>query len=141
MTDLSTRTRAWNAAMTATPGELDLVISPAAVQGVIPEALRGGRHLQNGPGWTQIGDRLAHPFDGHGLVRALSFSADGGARLHSRFVRTPAYQAERAAGKVVYRGLGTNRSEWPWQNWWARRCATSRTPRSCRGCTSSTISS
>ena len=117
MTAISARTRAWNAAMTATPGELDLVVPPASVRGVVPEALRGGRHLQNGPGWTQIGDRLAHPFDGHGLVRALSFSEDGGARLHSRFVRTPAYEAERAANKIVYRGLGTNRSAWMWRNW------------------------
>ena len=96
VTAISARTRAWNAAMTATPGELDLVVPPASVRGVVPEALRGGRHLQNGPGWTQIGDRLAHPFDGHGLVRALSFTDDGGARLYSRFVRTPAYEAERA---------------------------------------------
>ncbi len=116
---MSARARAWNAAMTATPGELDLVIAPAAVRGAIPPELRGGRHLQNGPGWTQIGDRLAHPFDGHGFARALDFSADGGARLRSRFVRTPAYEAERAAGRIVYRGLGTNRSDHMWGNWFA----------------------
>ena len=119
MTELSARARAWNAAMTATPGELDLAVPAASVRGVIPEPLRGGRHLQNGPGWTKIGDRLAHPFDGHGFVRALSFSADGGARLRSRFVRTPAYEAEHAAGRIVYRGLGTNPSDWMWHNWFA----------------------
>jgi len=105
--------------MTATPGELDLAVPPAAVRGAIPPELRGGRHLQNGPGWTLIGDRLAHPFDGHGFARSLTFTGDGGARLRSRFVRTPAYEAERAAGKIVYRGLGTNRSEFPWGNWFA----------------------
>lgn len=119
MTEMSARSRAWNAVMTATPGELDLAVPRDAVRGAIPPELRGGRHLQNGPGWTKIGDRLAHPFDGHGFARSLTFTADGGARLRSRFVRTPAYEAERAAGKIVYRGLGTNRSDHMWGNWFA----------------------
>ncbi len=113
------RARSWNAVMTATPGELDISIPPSSVRGTIPPALRGGRHLQNGPGWTKIGDRLAHPFDGHGLVRSLTFTQGGGAELRSRFVHTPAYDAERAAGKLVYRGLGTNPSESTWRNLFA----------------------
>jgi carotenoid cleavage dioxygenase-like enzyme len=101
------RAEAWNTVMTAEPGELDLEIPASAIEGRIPADLAGGRHLQNGPGWTKIGGRLAHPFDGHGVVRALELTKDGGARLKSRFVRTPAYLAERAAGKLVYKGLGT----------------------------------
>ncbi len=97
--------------MTATPGELDISIPAASVRGTIPAPLRGGRHLQNGPGWTRIGGRLAHPFDGHGLVRSLTFTQGGGAELRSRFVRTPAYEAERVAGEIVHRGLGTNPSD------------------------------
>jgi all-trans-8'-apo-beta-carotenal 15,15'-oxygenase len=112
----SVRAKAWNAAMTATPGELDLEIPASAVEGKIPPELVGGRHLQNGPGWTKIGDRLAHPFDGHGLVRSLSFTPGGGARFRSRFVKTPAYVAERAAGRLVHKGLGTNVGASPLRN-------------------------
>ncbi len=110
------RASAWNAVMTATPGEGSFEIPASAIEGVMPPELAGGRHLQNGPGWTKIGDRLAHPFDGHGLVRALSFTKDGGARFRSRFVQTPAYVAERAAGKLVHKGLGTNISNSPLRN-------------------------
>ena len=116
MSASSARTRAWNAAMTAHPGELDLQIPKAAIDGAIPPALYGGRHLQNGPGWTKIGERLAHPFDGHGLVRALQFKRDGSAEFRSRFVQTPAYVAERAAGHLVHRGLGTNPTDSMWRN-------------------------
>jgi carotenoid cleavage dioxygenase-like enzyme len=103
-----TRAAAWNAVMTAEPGELELEIPASAIEGTLPRELAGGRHLQNGPGWTKIGGRLAHPFDGHGLVRSLTFTADGGAHFRSRFVKTPAYLAERAAGRLVHKGLGTN---------------------------------
>ena len=119
MTAMLSRARSWNAVMTATPGECDISIPAASVRGTIPAALRGGRHLQNGPGWTKIGDRLAHPFDGHGLVRSLTFTQGGGAELRSRFVHTPAYDAERAAGRLVYRGLGTNPTESMWKNLFA----------------------
>jgi carotenoid cleavage dioxygenase-like enzyme len=102
--------------MTAEPGELELEIPASAIEGALPRELAGGRHLQNGPGWTRIGGRLAHPFDGHGLVRSLQFTQDGGARFRSRFVRTPAYVAERAAGGLVHKGLGTNVSDSPLRN-------------------------
>ncbi len=111
-----TRADAWNVVMTAQPGELDIGIGRAAIEGPIPPALHGSRHLQNGPGWTLIGGRLAHPFDGHGFVRSLAFTADGGAHLRSRFVQTPAYVDERAAGRLVHRGLGTNPTDSMWRN-------------------------
>jgi carotenoid cleavage dioxygenase-like enzyme len=117
---MSSRAAAWNTVMTAEPGELDLEIPPSAIEGRIPRDLAGGRHLQNGPGWTKIGGRLAHPFDGHGFVRALELTKNGGARFKSRFVRTPAYLAERAAGKLVYKGLGTPVSDSPWANFRAQ---------------------
>jgi len=119
MTASVSRARSWNAVMTATPGELDISIPTSAVRGTIPPALRGGRHLQNGPGWTKVGDRLAHPFDGHGFVRSLTFTQVGGAELRSRYVRTPAFEDERIAGKLVHRGLGTNPSESMWKNLFA----------------------
>ena len=84
---MSVRAAAWNAVMTAEPGEQEFEISASEVEGALPPELAGGRHLQNGPGWTKIGDRLAHPFDGHGFVRALSFTREGGASfLFSAFV-------------------------------------------------------
>jgi all-trans-8'-apo-beta-carotenal 15,15'-oxygenase len=106
--DVDRRTRAWNMAMAASPGPLDLTIPADAIAGVVPGALRGGRLLSNGPGWTHIGGRTAHPFDGHGYVRAFAFDDDGGCRLRARFVHTPSYLAEREAGQLVHRGLGTN---------------------------------
>lgn len=106
--------QSFNAAMTASPGALDLHVT--RIDGIIPPALRGGRVLSNGPGWTAIGGRLAHPFDGHGYVRSFAFEPDGSVRLRARFVDTKVYRDERAAGRLVHRGLGTNVSDRFWQN-------------------------
>jgi all-trans-8'-apo-beta-carotenal 15,15'-oxygenase len=113
---LPPRPRAWNASLLAHPGELDQTLAADRVDGAIPERLRGGRLLSNGPGWTLIGGRVAHPFDGHGFVRALSFERDGSVRLRARFVRTPSYLTESARGRIVHRGLGTNPSDRFWAN-------------------------
>jgi all-trans-8'-apo-beta-carotenal 15,15'-oxygenase len=110
------RASSWNAAMSASPGQLDLLVDSASIQGTIPETLRGGRMLSNGPGWTRIGDRTAHPFDGHGYVRSFELLPDGGCRLLARMVETPSYLAELAAGRLVHRGLGTNPSPKFWEN-------------------------
>lgn len=113
---MNARAQSWNDALLARPGELDLTIEKSRISGALPAALIGSRVLSNGPGWTKIGDRVAHPFDGHGYVRAVSFEADGSVRLRARFVQTPAYQAELAAGHLVHRGLGTNPSPHFWKN-------------------------
>lgn len=97
---------ALNRVIRASPGELDLQIPAAAVTGQIPRELVGGTLFGNGPGRLDIGGRLIHPFDGHGYIRALRFH-EKGVRLQARFVRTPCFVAEDAAGKVRYRGLGT----------------------------------
>lgn len=102
--------------MAARPGDLDLHVPVSAIAGELPEALRGGRMLSNGPGWTRIGERTAHPFDGHGYVRAFDFLDDGSCRLTARFVRTPSYEAEAEAGVLVHRGFATNRSDRFWEN-------------------------
>lgn len=111
------RAEAFQRAMVACPGELDMMIPQEQVQGRVPEALYGGRLLSNGPGWIQIGDRLAHPFDGHGYVRAFDFLPNGSCRLRARFVETPVYRAERAAGRLLQRGLATNIGRRFWHNW------------------------
>lgn len=114
------RTLAWNTVMSASPGALDLVVEPSRISGTVPRALHGGRLLSNGPGWTHIGGRMAHPFDGHGYVRAFTFQPDGSLRLRARFVSTPAWQSESAARRLTHRGLGTNLGDRFWQNLFPR---------------------
>jgi all-trans-8'-apo-beta-carotenal 15,15'-oxygenase len=113
---MSLRDRSWNAAMAACPGPLDLEIPASEVVGAIPAALRGGTLWSNGPGWTKIGDRLAHPFDGHGYVRAFRLRADGGCHLSAAFVHTQVYRDEAAAQRLVHRGLATNAYAQFWKN-------------------------
>ncbi len=63
-TDLASERRAaWNAVMTASPGDLDLNISAGEIEGSIPAALRGGRILSNGA-------RRAWPCTGHTFTEA-----------------------------------------------------------------------
>lgn len=102
------RVRAWNAGLTASPGTLDLDVPAHRVDGAVPDALRGGRLLSNGPGWNVIGGVTVHPFDGHGYVRSFAFQRNGSVRVTARFVQTPSYRAESAAGRLVHRGLATN---------------------------------
>lgn len=113
---LDPRTLAFNRAVEASPGALDLSIPAAHITGQVPAALYGGRLLSNGPGWTRIGGHLVHPFDGHGYVRAFDFLPDGGCRVRARFVETRAYRDEAAVGRVLYRGLASNRPGGFWRN-------------------------
>jgi all-trans-8'-apo-beta-carotenal 15,15'-oxygenase len=110
------RTHSWNAAMGASPGAIDLTVPANAVDGVIPTVLRGSRVLSNGPGWTRIGGRTAHPFDGHGYVRSFELQPEGGLRLRAAFVQTASFKAEREAGELLHRGLATNVSDRFWEN-------------------------
>lgn len=116
MTADPARATSWNAAMGAHPGALDLDIPASAIQGTVPPALRGGAVLSNGPGWTRVGDRTAHPFDGHGYVRRIDLHRDGTCSLRARFVETPSYVAEASAGALVHRGFATNPSDAFWRN-------------------------
>ncbi|QNJ18605.1 apocarotenoid-15/15'-oxygenase [Synechococcus sp. A18-25c] len=74
------------------------------VRGTVPAELLGTLY-RNGPGRLErAGQRVHHPFDGDGMITALRFDA-GGLSLTNRFVRTAGWQAEEAAGKVLYRGV------------------------------------
>ncbi|MFZ9887760.1 MAG: carotenoid oxygenase family protein [Myxococcota bacterium] len=101
------RARRWTRVMTASPGDLDLEVHESRVDGRIPGALRGARYLLNGPGRLGYGRSLAHPFDGHGYVRAFQFTRDGGVSLRARFVQTPAFVVEEHAQRLVVPGIGT----------------------------------
>jgi carotenoid cleavage dioxygenase-like enzyme len=116
MQNLAPRARSWNLALAANPGALDLDVPPSHIDGRVPDALRGGRLLSNGPGWNTIGGVTLHPFDGHGYVRAFAFRADGSVRVTARHVATPAYTRESASGRFEVRGFATNLDGPFWRN-------------------------
>lgn len=70
----------------------------------LPSDLKG-TFFRNGPAKFKVGkDQIMHPFDGDGMVAAMTF--DGAGRMHfrNRFVRTPGFVEELKAGKMLYRG-------------------------------------
>jgi all-trans-8'-apo-beta-carotenal 15,15'-oxygenase len=74
------------------------------IDGEIPAGLEGTL-FRNGPGKLDInGEMLHHPFDGDGMISAVSFK-DGKAWFRNRYVRTEGFLAESAAGKILYRGV------------------------------------
>ncbi len=74
------------------------------IEGEIPAGLEGTL-FRNGPGKLDVnGDPLHHPFDGDGMISAVSFQ-DGKAWFKNRYVRTEGFLAETAAGKILYRGV------------------------------------
>ncbi|QNI46992.1 carotenoid oxygenase family protein [Synechococcus sp. A15-60] len=93
----------WASAFRNVEHELSAVpVKPS--RGTVPAELLGTLY-RNGPGRLErAGQRVHHPFDGDGMITALRFDA-GGVSLTNRFVRTAGWQAEEAAGKVLYRGV------------------------------------
>lgn len=76
-------------------------------EGRITEDLRGVL-FRNGPGKQEaFGVPYTHPFDGDGMIFRFAFE---GGRVHyrNRFVRTSHFLAENRAGRMLYRGFGTN---------------------------------
>lgn len=77
-------------------------------EGAVPPEINGVLY-RNGPGRLERnGHRYGHLFDGDGHLVRLAFDA-GQVRYTNRFVRTRGLVAEEAAGRLLYRGLGTNR--------------------------------
>jgi len=96
---------AWFRAHHSQLEEVDVPLS--IVEGALPEGLRGSL-LRAGQGrMARGGKRYAHPFDGDGMVARFSFS-DKGIRYRNRHVRTREFCAEEAAGRMLFRGFGTN---------------------------------
>lgn len=79
------------------------------IEGCIPPELTGTL-FRNGPGLLDIhGTSLQHPFDGDGMVCAISFDRRR-AYFRNRFVRTEGFERESQTGKIVYRGVfGTSK--------------------------------
>jgi all-trans-8'-apo-beta-carotenal 15,15'-oxygenase len=97
----------WKRGYDSQPHEYEYQITD--IEGKIPEEL-SGTLFRNGPGLLDIaGSAIHHPFDGDGMISAFSFQ-NGQAYYRNRFVKTTAYLEEKAAGKILYRGVfGTQR--------------------------------
>jgi all-trans-8'-apo-beta-carotenal 15,15'-oxygenase len=77
------------------PGDMDY---EPQVEGRIPEALAGTLY-RNGPGiFERNGQRKQHLLDGDGLIQCFDL-ARGKVRYRSRFVPTPKFEREAAAGR------------------------------------------
>ncbi len=85
------------------PDEVDL--AALEIRGTIPEALRGGAYLRNGPNPAFRPEGYTYPFDGDGMIHALAFDERGQARYRNRYVATRGLAAERRAGRALYGGL------------------------------------
>jgi all-trans-8'-apo-beta-carotenal 15,15'-oxygenase len=98
----------WQKGYRSLPQEHDYWLDEIA--GEIPHELNGTL-FRNGPGLLDInGQRIHHPFDGDGMVCAITFQ-DGRVHFRNRFVRTQGYLEEQQAGKILYRGVfGTQKS-------------------------------
>ena len=77
----------------------------AAVDGRLPDWLRGTWYI-NGPArFERSGVRCPHWLDGDGMVCSLRFS-EGGLRFTNRFIQPRKLRDEEAAGRFLYRGFG-----------------------------------
>lgn len=87
--------------------EYSYTVPRSEIRGRVPDSVRG-TFLRIGPGRNRIGDdTFGHWFDGDGMMHALTFGADG-AWYRNRYVRTPKYRKETAAGRIVCRSFGHN---------------------------------
>lgn len=116
VTPPSAQTRpAWVKAM-AQPGT-EFPLSPLPIlSGSIPEGLRGSLY-RNGPSRLERGgQRMGHWFDGDGAILAVHFTDTQATGVY-RYVQTQAYQAEAAAGKLLYPNYGTKAPGAIWKRW------------------------
>jgi carotenoid cleavage dioxygenase-like enzyme len=81
--------------------ELDLELK---VRGSIPDGLRGALY-RNGPNPQFDSGPGYHSFIGDGMVHGF-WMGEGRARYRNRYVRTPRWLAEHAAGRALFGGMG-----------------------------------
>ena len=106
LTENSYRLEDWARGFECQPNEYTYEIDE--IEGIIPNALQGTL-FRNGPGLFAVnGQKIGHSFDGDGLVCAITFH-QGRAYFRNRYVRTEGYLKEQAAGKILYRGFGTQK--------------------------------
>ncbi len=96
----------WQRGYDSQPHEYDYWIED--IEGSIPSELQGTLY-RNGPGLLDVnGQPIPHPFDGDGMICAITLNK-GRAYFRNRFVQTDGYLAEQKAGKILYRGFGTQK--------------------------------
>jgi len=89
----------------------------AEVEGTIPAGLRGTLY-RNGPGlFDRGGLRKRSLLDGDGLIQRFHFH-DHGVRFRCRFVQTPKFREEAAAGRFLYPTWSTLAPGGLWNNIW-----------------------
>ena len=104
----------WQQGYQSQPNEYDYFIDE--IEGEIPPQLQGTL-FRNGPGLLEVqGTPLKHPFDGDGMICAVSFLPTGKVHFRNRFVRTEGYLQEQAAGKMIYRGVFGTQKPGGWLN-------------------------
>lgn len=92
----------WRSGYRSLPQEYTYAIDQ--IEGQIPAELVGTL-FRNGPGLLDVGGHsVHHPFDGDGMISAISFT-EGRAYFRNRFVKTQPYIEEQAAQKPLYRGV------------------------------------
>ncbi len=90
-------------------------IEPEEIEGSLPAGLEGSL-FQTCVGRNKVGgQQFGHWFDGDGVINAVTFV---GGRVHfrNRYVRTEKYLRETAAGRILYRGVGTQIPGGMWKN-------------------------
>ena len=103
--DASRAAKPWTAGYVGL--QADAPAMPLQMHGRIPAALAGSALLRNGPARHQLGGvRYHHWFDGDGMVQRYRIGTDGVVH-EGRFVRTPKFQADSAAGRWVTEAFGT----------------------------------
>ena len=103
----------WQKGYESQPNEYEYWIDE--IEGEIPCGLNGTL-FRNGPGLFDIhGTPIEHPFDGDGMVSAISFQG-GRAHFRNRFVRTEGFVKEQEAGKMLYRGVFGTQKPGGWLN-------------------------
>lgn len=103
----ASRDRPWTAGY-ASCNEDVLPVQQMALDGSIPDGIRG-TFYRNGPARHERGgERYGHRWDGDGMVHAFRFGAEPGVTHHGRFVRTSKYLAEEAAGRFLVSAFGTH---------------------------------
>ncbi|EHJ09822.1 carotenoid oxygenase family protein, partial [Crocosphaera watsonii] len=112
--NLSFNRQQWQQGYQSQPNEYEYFIED--IEGKVPEELQGTL-FRNGPGLFDVqGTPLQHPFDGDGMVCAISFLPNGKVHFRNRFVRTEGYVQEQKAGKMIYRGVFGTQKPGGWIN-------------------------
>jgi carotenoid cleavage dioxygenase len=81
------------------------------IVGEFPREL-AGTYLRNGPNPQFAPKPPYHPFTGDGMLHGFAI-ADGKVKYRNRYVQTPRWQAERAAGHALFGAMGDPRTTDP----------------------------